>query len=263
MRMHQITAPTHDPSHDATPTVVHPVIRPVGPFVCDRGQIVSQATKDTLGVKSAIVSQGPVSLDRLRERIKRSTFIVDRPFVERATHVSFELEGIVLPPGSVRAGLCGKSGRVQMRPRIAHRIRSHCAVLLQIERMIKSRRSTNVSALVGWYTTFSAGLCSAGLDDRSMRALSDVVHRINAPPHRVQAAIDEAARLHVELLREPAVPSFPGILARLVLHAQLGRCGLPPVTFDPAVDRVAFEKPAELAARISKLIERAYASQAN
>jgi len=260
--MHQISAPSHDPTPTVVQPVVQPVIPPVGPFARDTGEIVSQATKDTLVVKSAIVSQSPVSLDRLRERIRRSTFIVDRPFVEKATHVSFELEGIVLPPGSVRAGLCGKSGRVQMRPRMVQRIRSHGAVLLQIERMIKSRRSTNVLGLVGWYTTFSAGLCSAGLDEQSMRALSDVVHRINTPPHRVQAVIDEAARLHVQLLREPAVPSFPGILARLVLHAQLGRCGLPPVIFDPAVDRAAFEKPAELAARITKLIERAYASHA-
>jgi hypothetical protein len=45
----------------------------------------------------------------------------------------------------------------------------------------------------------------------------------------------------VQLLSDPFVPSFNGILARLLLQCHIGRCGLPVVVLDPQTDARVFE----------------------
>ena len=58
--------------------------------------------------------------------------------------------------------------------------------------------------------------------------LAALVERMNSPELRLQAGVQQVARLHAQLLADPLVPSFNGILARLLLRYHLGRCGLRP-----------------------------------
>jgi hypothetical protein len=73
---------------------------------------------------------------------------------------------------------------------------------------------------------------------------------------RLAAAIPEIASLHVTLLADPLVPSFNGILSRLLLRYHMGRCNLPAVVFDPAMDTRAASADA-MAARLIDLLEAA------
>jgi hypothetical protein len=53
------------------------------------------------------------------------------------------------------------------------------------------------------------------------------------------------------MLADPLVPSFNGILARLLLRYHLGRCGLPAVVFDPQVDT----RPGDAEGMLRRLVE--------
>jgi hypothetical protein len=61
------------------------------------------------------------------------------------------------------------------------------------------------------------------------------------------------------MLADPVVPSFNGILARLLLRYHLGRCGLPPVLFAPDLDGAGrlLDEP-RLLARLLELIHQSY-----
>ena len=59
--------------------------------------------------------------------------------------------------------------------------------------------------------------------------------RIDSPQLRLQPAVHEIARTHVELLSDALFPSFNGILSRLLMRYHLGRCGLPAVVFDESI----------------------------
>jgi hypothetical protein len=111
--------------------------------------------------------------------------------------------------------------------------------------------------VIRWYVGVSAGLSTTGLDQPTAARVDDVVRRINSPQMRLQAALPEVASTHVRLLADPLVPSFNGILARLLLRYHLGRCNLPPVVFDPELDgRPA--SPEALARRLVELLDRSY-----
>lgn len=70
--------------------------------------------------------------------------------------------------------------------------------------------------------------------------------------------MEETANLYLELLRDPIVPSFNGILSRLLLGCQLGRCGFPPVLFDPSRDRARPGSPTALLPRLLEMVEESY-----
>ena len=91
-----------------------------------------------------------------------------------------------------------------------------------------------------------------------MDRLDHVVRRINSPQLRLQPALVDIAKLHVMLLRDPLVPSFNGILSRLLLRYHLGRIGLPPVVFDPNEDAPSLLDETMLLARLLELIEQSY-----
>ena len=73
----------------------------------------------------------------------------------------------------------------------------------------------------------------------------------------LSAAIPEIAGVYVGLLEDPLVPSFNGILARLLLRYHLGRCKLPAVVFDPEVDG-RFASAEALVRRLVELLNRSY-----
>lgn len=178
----------------------------------------------------------------------------------RLTWISFRLEGLEVREDEVIEALVRSGLRGEMRPRQAQRIRSHVALLLHIEASLDRRRPLKVEDVLRWYTTISGGLSTSALTSSAMQRLDQVCRQINSPPMRLQAALAEISGLYERLLEDPLVPSFNGIMARLLLRYHLGRCGLPYVEFDPTLDRPSVLDRRRLQARLVALVARQLAA---
>ncbi|HMO26104.1 MAG TPA: hypothetical protein PKB10_07525, partial [Tepidisphaeraceae bacterium] len=75
---------------------------------------------------------------------------------------------------------------------------------------------------------------------------------------RLQPAVQEIVSMHVQALADELVPSFSGIIARLLLHYHLGRCGLPPIAFDAATDGPLLLNEPQLLGRILTRIDESF-----
>lgn len=181
----------------------------------------------------------------------------DEQYYVRATWASFRLEGIEVEIGEVVDALAAGADRIALRSRQAARLRHHAAILRHIESDVRHGQALTPDGVLRWYTGISAGLSTTGLDASASARLDEVVRRINAAQTRVRAAIQEAAVVYGRLVSDPLVPGFNGMLARLMLRYHLGRCGLPGVVFDPAID--ARPGTGEAATRrLMELVEGAY-----
>lgn len=194
------------------------------------------------------------TIDRARGRVPRTAWVMPRPFLVDATHASFAIEGIHASLEQV-ARAVGHQQRVRaFRSPLTHRIRAHASILRCCERLIATGRPLRVDHVVRWYTGLSAGVTSTPVESSDVRRRVDAaVSRLNAPTRRLARAIDEAVALYRELLRDPVVPGYGGIVARLMLNLQLGRSGLLPVIVDPAGDDGA---PLDAAALLGLLGQR-------
>lgn len=163
---------------------------------------------------------------------------VPADYYARATWASFRLEGHDVTLGETREALAPAAtpDRPALRSRQAQRLRTHAAILHHLENDIRQGVPLTTDDVLRWYVGISAGLSTTGLDAAGAARVEDVVRRINSPQMRLQGALYEIASTHVRLLADPLVPSFNGILARLLLRYHLGRCKLPAVVFDPDVD---------------------------
>jgi hypothetical protein len=179
-------------------------------------------------------------------------------YFANATVVSFRLEGIEISLSDVVSALSTSRGQKVFRSRTSQRIRSHIAILHRIESALQRGTSLNTPAVVRWYTSISGGLSLVALDETSMKRLENVVHRINSPQFRLQSAIKEITHLHAQLLADPFIPSFNGILSRLLLRYHLGRCGLPPVMFDPQSDEKLLNDEPRLLNRVLEMLNGSY-----
>jgi len=112
--------------------------------------------------------------------------------------------------------------------------------------------------VVRWYTSVSCGLSTTSLDDATMGRIDAVARRINSPQLRLQPAVKEVARLHAQVLSDPIVPSFNGILARLLLRYHLGRCNLPPAIFAVDTQPVELSEEPSLLPRLLTAIDASY-----
>jgi len=153
-------------------------------------------------------------------------------YIAQATLSSFRLDKLEVTEVQVADALSRGSARKVVRSRLAQRIRNHAAIVLYIESLLRCAKSLTARMVVRWYTSISSGLSTAALDDNTIDRLESLVRRINSPQLRLQAAITEAARIHTQLLAEPFVPGFNGILARLILQYHIGRSGLPGIVFE-------------------------------
>jgi hypothetical protein len=151
-----------------------------------------------------------------------------------ATHSSFALEGIELTAEQVQDSISHGPAQRKFRSRAAQRVRNHVAILHGIENALRVGEPLKTSAVVRWYTSISSGLSTAGLGAAVMTRLENIARRINSPQLRLQPALQEIVQTHADLLSDPLLPSFNGILSRLLLRYHLGRCALPFVVFDPA-----------------------------
>jgi hypothetical protein len=175
-----------------------------------------------------------------------------------ATVVSFRLEGIEIDQADVASALATGQAHKAFRSRSSQRIRSHVAILHRIESALQRGTSLRTRAVIRWYTSISGGLSLASLDESTMTRLDNAVHRINSPQFRLQPAITEITHLHAQLLADPLVPSFNGILSRLLLRYHLGRCGLPPVMFDPQSDEKLLNDEPRLLNRVLEMLNGSY-----
>jgi hypothetical protein len=203
---------------------------------------------------------------RLIQRKRRMASRPDSPHVApppaqyfaAVTLNSFQLEGIPLNPTEVTQAVSHGTAGKSFRSRSTQRIRNHVAILRRIEKSLRAGAILTSQSVVRWYTSISCGLSLAALDKTNMARLDNVVRRINSPQFRLQPAITEIARVHAQLNADPLVPSFNGILSRLLLQYHLGRCGLPRVLFDASVDAALPMDEPRLLRRILEMVDSAY-----
>ena len=179
-------------------------------------------------------------------------------YLSEATYVSFRLDGLDVSETEVTNAVATGITRRIFRSRQAQRIRNHVALLREIDSQVLSGQSLMPDAFVRWYASISCGLCPADLSEATQSRLIEHVHRINFPELRLAGAIQEIAKLHRGLLVDPLVPSFNGILSRLLLRHHLGRCGLPPIFFHPDTPTTALTHEKILLPLLMELVENSY-----
>lgn len=176
-----------------------------------------------------------------------------------ATESSFRLDGLTLPNADLASSLARGWAARGFGSRQQQRARNHVAILRGIERMLRHAAALKPADVVRWYTSVASGLSTTRLDDPTASRLDAVVRQVNSPHLRLGPAVQGIARLHRQMLADPVVPSFNGILARLVLRYHLGRCGLPPVLFVPETDAPVMLDESHLLARLLERIGESYA----
>jgi hypothetical protein len=212
-------------------------------------------------------SHSPVDWNAFLRRVERKRRLLKRldgaapalppDYFARATYASFRLDGLDVDESDVREALGqGDGERPILRSRQSQRLRNHSAILHHLESDLRDGLPLTTDGVVRWYTGISAGLSTTSLDQATEVRIDDVVRRINSPQLRMQAALQEIAAAHVKLLADPIVPSFNGILARLLLRYHLGRCGLPAVIFDATIDA----RPWNVDGMVRRLVEMLEAS---
>jgi len=184
--------------------------------------------------------------------------IEDRQYLARVTRLSFEMDGIESGDHELTEALAPGAAGKPFRSRQAQRLRNHIAILRRIGLLMRHCQPLDPAIVVRWYTSISCGLSSAQLDEPTLSRLTRVVRQINSPHLNVRPALEEIARLYFELTSDPIVPSFNGILCRLLLGCHLGRCGLPPVLFDPKRDRSRPETATNQLARLLEMVQESY-----
>jgi hypothetical protein len=179
-------------------------------------------------------------------------------FLIRLTVASFNLDGMKVTEAQAAEAMATTPQHRPFRSRLSQRLRNHLAILRSIQRLLARSQSLTVGAVVRWYTSISCGLCTTRLDEPTMDRLSAVISQISSPRLRLQPAVQEVAAVHAQLMADPLVPSFNGIMTRLLLCYNLGRCGLPPVLLDPTLDQQLLANEAHLLPRLMELIDASY-----
>jgi hypothetical protein len=168
------------------------------------------------------------------------------------------MDGVPLTPVEFDAALSRGAGPRACRTRSAQRARNHVAILRRVESLLRRSQPLQTSDVIRWYTSIACGLSAGGIAAATLDRIDRVVSAVYSPHLRFWPAVQEVAALHVNLLSDPFVPGFNGILARLLLRYHMGRCGLPPVVFDPENDPPCFTSAAKLEPRLLELIMQSY-----
>ena len=179
-------------------------------------------------------------------------------FFRLATCASFQMDGVSLSPGEFDGAMSRAAAARACRTRGALRARNHVAILMRIESLLRRGQRLQASEVIRWYTSIACGLSAGGMATGTFGRLDRIVSSVNSPRLRFWPAVQEVAALHVNLLSDPFVPGFNGILARLLLRFHMGRSGLPPVVFDPAADVPKMQAVATLEPRLLELIAQGY-----
>lgn len=179
------------------------------------------------------------SIEQARGRLPRRDWSLPRPFLVDATSASFRIDGIPVTVEQVTRALGHQQAVRAFRSPLSNRLRAHAAILRCIERIVAADKPLRATHLYRWYAGLSAGLSAgAGIGDDAGRA-SEVVARANLPTSRLSTALADVLQLYDDIMSRPIVPSYNGIIARLVLNLHLGRCGLLPVIVEPGEESFA------------------------
>lgn len=205
-------------------------------------------------------------IERHRRLLSRVAPLFRNPFwpayYVEATASSFRLEGLVVPRTDLAATLARGGARAVFRSRQQQRARNHVAILRHVERLLRDGLSLEPDDVIRWYTSVACGLSTdTRLGGPTSLRLESLLRQVNSPHLRLCPAVQGIARLHRQMLADPVVPSFNGILARLVLRYHLGRCGLPPAVFKGETDAPRLLEEPRLLARLMELIDESYAAQ--
>jgi hypothetical protein len=168
------------------------------------------------------------------------------------------MDGVVLTGSEYRLALLHRGNGRACRLRPAQRARNHVAILRRIESLLGRGQALHPRDVIRWYTSVACGLSAGTIDGATEARIARIVSAVNSPRLRFRPAVQEVAALHVNLVTNPFVPGFNGILARLLLRYHMGRCGLPPVVFDPAVDTGSLTSVSTLEPRLLELIVETY-----
>lgn len=253
-----MTPPSHPPHGDIPVAAIHATApKP-------------SATTVTL----AVGSNGDIDWPRwLRETERKRRQIARQPdgqistalrpfwstYYVSATEVSFRLDGMPLSHEDLVAALARGSAGKPCRSRQQQRGRNHVAILRRLETFLHRGTALKPDDVVRWYTSIACGLSTTQLDEPSRTRLDGIVRQINSPHLRLCPALQGIARLHAQMLADPVVPSFNGILARLLLRYHLGRCGLPPVVFSPETDNPEMMQDEQrLLSRLLEMIDKTH-----
>lgn len=178
--------------------------------------------------------------------------------IEQATCSSFGMDGLPLTPEEFRTAMDrGRVARAR-RTRSAGRVRNHVAILRRIELLLRRGQPLSGADVIRWYTSIAGGLSAGSIGNATLGRIERIVSSVNSPRLRFRPAVQEIAALHVNLLTDPFAPGFNGILARLLLCYHLGRCGLPPVVFDPETDGRRVLSEVTLVPRLINLLLESY-----
>lgn len=172
--------------------------------------------------------------------------------LKRLTWTSFRLENLAVTEADVESAISpgAPRGAAPLRSIKTLRLRNHLAILRRIERLVHQGRELKAEVVLRWYTSIACGLSIGPMDEPRLRRLETALSRMSNPQLRLRQAVNEAAALHAELLRDPLFPGFNGVLARLLLQYHLARSQLPPVVFDPLADRPLLGVETALASRL-------------
>lgn len=193
-------------------------------------------------------------IEQARARLPRRDWTLPRPFLVDATSASFRIDGIPVTVEQVTRALGHRQSVRAFRSPLSNRLRAHAATLRCIERILAADEPLRPSHLYRWYAGLSAGLGAGFIDDAGRAA--EVTARANLPTTRLATALADVLQLYAEMMSRPIVPSYNGIVARLVMNLHLGRCGLLPVIVEPAEDAFAHGRLDE--ATLLNLLARRY-----
>lgn len=168
------------------------------------------------------------------------------------------MDGVSLTQAEFRAAMASRAAAGAHRSRSAQRVRNHVAILRRVESLLRRAQPLQPAEVIRWYTSLASGLSAGGIGAGTVGRIERIVSAVNSPRLRFWPAVQEVAALHVNLLTDPFVPGFNGILARLLLRYHMGRCGLPPVAFDPVTDPPRLASVTALESRLLELIVANY-----
>jgi hypothetical protein len=168
------------------------------------------------------------------------------------------MDGVPLSPDEFDAALARGAAARACRTRSAQRARNHVAILGRLESLLRRGQPLQPADVIRWYTSIACGLSAGGIAAGTLRRIDRIVSAVNSPRLWFWPAVQEVAALHVNLLSDPFVPGFNGIHARLLLRYHMGRCGMPPVVFDPSNDAPCLASATKLEGRLLELIVRSY-----
>ena len=180
-------------------------------------------------------------------------------FLADATRSSFGLDGMEISANDAIVALDSLSAHKTIRSRMMQRIRNHVAALRTVDARVHHKQQLTTANFMRWYISFGCGLCPSTPDPSGIARIEHQIQQIISPELRFKAAIQQIVKLQITRTVDPLVPSFNGILSRLLLRYHIGRCGLPPIVFPEGTTEKMLTSERKLTNLILECVDSSYA----